>query len=118
MEQNWKELALEASRRLNRVSGDDINSVLLDVADAAEAASFLLLKANEQDLAKMDKSNPMYDRLMLTEERIKGIAADMRKVASLPSPLDRVLEERTLPNGLHLVKRSVPFGVIGIIYEA
>ncbi|MBQ5524984.1 MAG: glutamate-5-semialdehyde dehydrogenase [Paludibacteraceae bacterium] len=118
MEQNWKELALEASRRLNRVSGDDINSVLLDVADAAEAASFLLLKANEQDLAKMEKSNPMYDRLMLTEERIKGIAADMRKVATLPSPLDKVLEERTLPNGLHLVKRSVPFGVIGIIYEA
>lgn len=116
--ENWKELALEASRRLNRVSGDDINSVLLDVADAAEAASFLLLKANEQDLAKMDKSNPMYDRLMLTEERIKGIAADMRKVATLPSPLDKVLEERTLPNGLHLVKRSVPFGVIGIIYEA
>ena len=92
--------------------------MLLDVADAAEAASFLLLKANEQDLAKMDKSNPMYDRLMLTEERIKGIAADMRKVATLPSPLDKVLEERTLPNGLHLVKRSVPFGVIGIIYEA
>lgn len=116
--ENWKELALEASRRLNRVSNDDINSVLLDVADAAEAASFLLLKANEQDLAKMDKSNPMYDRLMLTEERIKGIAADMRKVATLPSPLDKVLEERTLPNGLHLVKRSVPFGVIGIIYEA
>lgn len=116
--ENWKELALEASRRLNRVSNDDINSVLLDVADAAEAASFLLLRANEQDLAKMDKSNPMYDRLMLTEERIKGIAADMRKVATLPSPLDKVLEERTLPNGLHLVKRSVPFGVIGIIYEA
>lgn len=116
--ENWKELALEASRRLNRVSNDDINSVLLDVADAAEAASFLLLKANEQDLAKMDKSNPMYDRLMLTEERIKGIAADMRKVATLPSPLDKVLEERTLPNGLHLLKRSVPFGVIGIIYEA
>ena len=118
MEQNWKELALEASRKLNRVSNDEINSVLLDVADAAEAASFLLLKANEQDLAKMEKSNPLYDRLMLTEERIKGIAADMRKVASLPSPLNRVLEERTLPNGLHLTKRSVPFGVIGIIYEA
>ena len=118
MEQNWKELALEASRKLNRVSNDEINSVLLDVADAAEAASFLLLKANEQDLAKMEKSNPLYDRLMLTEERIKGIAADMRKVASLPSPLNRVLEERTLPTGLHLTKRSVPFGVIGIIYEA
>ncbi len=115
---NWKESALAASRKLNLLSEEEINSVLLDVADAAEAASFLLLKANEKDLAKMERTNPLYDRLMLTEERIKGIAADMRKVASLPSPLNRILEERTLPNGLRLTKCSVPFGVIGIIYEA
>lgn len=115
---NWKESALAASRKLNLLSEEEINSVLLDVADAAEAASFLLLKANEKDLAKMERTNPLYDRLMLTDERIKGIAADMRKVASLPSPLNRILEERTLPNGLRLTKCSVPFGVIGIIYEA
>lgn len=118
MEKDWKELALEASRKLNLLSEDEINSVLLDVADAAEIATPLLLAANSKDLEKMEKSNPLYDRLQLTEKRIKDIASDMRKVASLPSPLNRVLEERTLPNGLHLVKRSVPFGVIGIIYEA
>ena len=60
----------------------------------------------------------MYDRLLLTEDRLKGIAADIRKVAQLPSPLNKVLEQRTLPNGLELKKVSVPFGVIGIIYEA
>lgn len=115
---NWKEAALAASRKLNLLSEAEINSVLLDVADAAEAASFLLLRANEADLAKMDKSNPLYDRLMLTEKRIKDIAADVRKVSTLPSPLGRVVEERTLPNGLHLTKRTVPFGVVGIIYES
>ncbi len=115
---NWKEDALAASRKLNLLSEEEINSVLLDVADAAEAASFLLLKANEADLAKMDKSNPLYDRLMLTEQRIKDISADLRKVSTLPSPLGKILEERTLPNGLHLTKRTVPFGVVGIIYEA
>ncbi|MCQ2350467.1 MAG: glutamate-5-semialdehyde dehydrogenase [Paludibacteraceae bacterium] len=115
---NWKEQALEASRKLNLVSGDVINSVLLDVADAAEASTAELLAANQKDLDKMDSSNPLYDRLQLTEKRIKDIASDMRKVASLDSPLNKVLEERTLPNGLQLKKLSVPFGVIGIIYEA
>ncbi len=115
---NWKEQALEASRKLNLVSGNIIDSVLLDVADAAEASTSELLAANQKDLDKMDKSNPLYDRLQLTEKRISDIAADMRKVASLESPLDKIIEERTLSNGLHLTKRSVPFGVIGIIYEA
>ncbi|MBR4134774.1 MAG: glutamate-5-semialdehyde dehydrogenase, partial [Bacteroidales bacterium] len=77
-----------------------------------------LLEANAADLAAMDRSNPLYDRLMLTEERLKGIASDMRHVAALPSPLGRTLVERTLPNGLRLRKVSVPFGVIGVIYEA
>ncbi|MCQ2369270.1 MAG: glutamate-5-semialdehyde dehydrogenase [Paludibacteraceae bacterium] len=115
---NWKEQALEASRKLNLISGDVINRVLLDVADIAEDSTSELLAANQKDLDKMDKSNPLYDRLQLTEKRISDIAADMRKVASLESPLDKIIEERTLPNGLHLTKRSVPFGVIGIIYEA
>lgn len=118
MENNWKEQALEASRKLNLVSPEKINAVLNDVAAAAEAATAELLAANQKDLDKMERSNPLYDRLQLTEQRIKDIAADMRKVATLESPLDRILEERTLPNGLHITKRSVPFGVIGIIYEA
>ena len=66
----------------------------------------------------MDKANPLYDRLQLTPGRLDGIASDMRNVASLPSPLHRVLCERTLPNGMRLKCVSVPFGVIGMIYEA
>ena len=66
----------------------------------------------------MDPANPLYDRLKLTPERLEGIASDMRQVAKLPSPLGRILEDRTLPNGLRLRKVSVPFGVIGVVYEA
>lgn len=120
MEQNntWGELALIASRKLNLLSDEEKNKVLWAVADEAESKTAEILAANQKDLDAMDKENPMYDRLLLTEERIAGIASDMRKVASLPTPLDRVLEQRTLPNGLKLKKVSVPFGVIGIIYEA
>lgn len=99
--------------------GDDIrNKVLLNVADAIEAQTAGLLAANREDLDRMDSSNPLYDRLKLTESRLHGIAEDMRRVASLPCPVDRILESRTLPNGLELSKVSVPFGVIGVIYEA
>lgn len=108
----------EASRTLALVSDEARNAVLLRIADAIVAESGAILKANSADLAAMDKANPLYDRLMLTEERLAGIASDMRHVASLPSPLGRTLAERTLPNGLHLRKVSVPFGVIGVIYEA
>jgi glutamate-5-semialdehyde dehydrogenase len=94
------------------------NELLLALADATENHIDEILKANAEDLSKMDKSDSMYDRLLLTEDRLKGIAADIRKVAQLPSPLNKVLEQRTLPNGLELKKVSVPFGVIGIIYEA
>ncbi len=94
------------------------NTLLLRVADTICEESGALLEANAKDLAAMDRSNPLYDRLQLTEERLKGIAGDMRQVASLPSPLDRTLVCRTLPNGLKLRKVSVPFGVIGVIYEA
>lgn len=108
----------EASRTLALVSDEVRNAVLLRIADAIVAESGAILEANSADLAAMDKANPLYDRLMLTEERLAGIASDMRHVASLPSPLGRTLAERTLPNGLHLRKVSVPFGVIGVIYEA
>lgn len=107
-----------AARRLNECSQEEINEVLLSMADALEKHIPQVLEANAKDLARMDKANPMYDRLLLNEERLKGIAADTRKVATLPSPLGRILEERTLPNGLNLQRVSVPFGVIGVIYEA
>ena len=108
----------DASRALSLLDDAQRNAVLLHLADAIVADSAGLLEANAKDLAAMDRSNPLYDRLMLTEDRLKGIAADMRQVASLPSPLGRTLVERTLPNGLRLKKVSVPFGVIGVIYEA
>jgi len=108
----------DASRALSLLDDAQRNAVLLNLADAIVAGSAGLLEANAKDLAAMDRSNPLYDRLMLTEDRLKGIAADMRQVASLPSPLGRTLVERTLPNGLRLRKVSVPFGVIGVIYEA
>ena len=95
-----------------------INEILLAVADAAMEHCEDILKANIEDLGRMDVANPKYDRLKLTKERLEAIAADMRNVAALPSPLGRILEESVRPNGLHLKKISVPFGVIGIIYEA
>ncbi len=108
----------DASRALSLLDDSRRNAVLQHLADAIVAGSAGLLEANAVDLAAMDRSNPLYDRLMLTEDRLKGIAADMRQVASLPSPLGRTLVERTLPNGLRLRKVSVSFGVIGVIYEA
>ncbi len=107
-----------ASVQLNLLDEQKINEVLGCVADAAEAATDYILAENAKDLARMDRSNPMYDRLMLTPERIAGIAADMRQVATLPSPLGRVLEQWVRPNGMQITKVSVPFGVIGVVYEA
>ena len=110
--------AKAASLTLPMLSDDKRNAVLQAVARAIEARTPQLLEANAQDLTRMDRSNPMFDRLMLTADRLKGIASDMRHVSTLPSPLGRTLKETTLPNGLHLRRVSVPFGVIGMIYEA
>lgn len=107
-----------ASKTLNRLSDEAINRVLLDLADEAEKSADFILEENQKDLAKMERENPMYDRLLLTKERISAIAADIRNVAGLPSPLGKVLMESERPNGLKLKRVSVPFGVIGIIYEA
>lgn len=109
---------LKASRTLNLLSEEAINSVLTDVANAAEANIELILNENKKDLMRMERSDPKYDRLLLTADRIRGIAADIRNVASLPSPVGRLLSETVRPNGLKISKVSVPFGVIGIIYEA
>lgn len=103
---------------LNLADAGTINKVLEEVADAAVASGRRILEANALDLTAMDRSNPMYDRLLLTEERIAGIAADMRNVALLPSPLGKVQQELERPNGMTITRVSVPFGVIGIIYEA
>ena len=107
-----------ASRELATLSDERRNSVLRAVADAIVAHEQELLQANAKDLARMERSNPLYDRLQLTSKRLADIAADMRHVATLPSPLGNVLREKTLANGLRLRRVSVPFGVIGVVYEA
>ena len=107
-----------ASKTLALLSDQQRGDVLLAVADAIEDNKASILAANAQDLAKMEPTNPLYDRLQLTERRLNDIAADMRNVASLPSPLGHVTKQKTLPNGLRLCRVSVPFGVIGMIYEA
>lgn len=107
-----------ASRRLNLLDEEHINAILLDVADATDARAEHILSENARDLALMDKNNPKYDRLQLTRQRLADITSDMRRVAGLPSPLGRVLAEWERPNGMAIRKVSVPFGVIGIIYEA
>ncbi|MBX0292239.1 glutamate-5-semialdehyde dehydrogenase [Hymenobacter sp. HSC-4F20] len=107
-----------ASRALGQLSAETIRGVLLDLAAAAVAETPFLLAENEKDLARMSPEDPKYDRLQLTAARLEAIAADIRNVAALPSPLGATLQERTLPNGLHLRKVRVPLGVVGVIYEA
>ena len=107
-----------ASKSLALLSDEQRNEILNAVADAIVGNKTRILDANAQDLAKMSKDNPLYDRLQLTDSRLEGIASDMRNVATLPSPLGHITKQKTLPNGLHLCRVSVPFGVIGMIYEA
>ena len=107
-----------ASRSLALLTDGQRNEILCAVADAIINNKERILKANAEDLAKMSKDNPLYDRLQLTDSRLEGIANDMRNVATLPSPLGHVTKQKTLPNGLRLCRVSVPFGVIGMIYEA
>jgi glutamate-5-semialdehyde dehydrogenase len=95
-----------------------VNKVLKDLAGLAIAETEYLLRENKKDLDKMDPSDPKYDRLMLTADRIEEIAEEIYHVAQLESPLGQVLSEKTMPNGLHISKIRVPLGVVGIIYEA
>lgn len=111
-------IAKKASRSLALITDQRRDEVLNAVADAIAANEETILAANARDLARMDSSNPLYDRLQLTPQRLADIAADMRHVAQLPSPLGRVLKEKTLENGLRLRRVSVPFGVIGMVFEA
>ena len=111
-------IAKKASRSLALISDARRDEVLNAVADAIAANEDAILAANAKDLARMDKANPLYDRLQLTPQRLADIASDMRHVAQLPSPLGRVLKEKTLENGLHLRRVAVPFGVIGMVFEA
>lgn len=107
-----------ASRKLSLLSEQKINDALLKLADAAVNDIPAILEANRKDLDRMAESDPRYDRLKLTGERVRDIADDIRNVAALPSPLGIPLEERKLKSGLDLRKITVPLGVVGVIYEA
>lgn len=107
-----------ASKELALISDERKNNILEAVAEAVMQQKEMLLEENAKDLARMEKSNPLYDRLQLTEKRLEGIASDMRHVATLENPLGKVLKHKILDNGLILSRVSVPFGVIGVIYEA
>lgn len=107
-----------AGRSLIRMSEERVNEILLAMADETLIQAANILEENEKDLARMSPEDPKYDRLKLSETRLAAIAADIRHVAALPTPLGRVLKHSVLPNGLELKRVSVPFGVIGVIYEA
>ncbi len=108
----------EASLSLTGISDAKVNAILNDVAAESLMNSEVILAENRKDLEKMDPENPLYDRLKLDETRLEGICSDMRNVTLLPSPLGIVEKHKILPNGLELTRVSVPFGVIGIVYEA
>ncbi len=112
------EASLVASRTLGLLEQSRIDAILLAVADAAIANTDKILSANALDLAKMERENPLYDRLLLTAERIESIASDMRSVAQLNSPVGETMSDAVRPNGMEIRKVRVPFGVIGVIYEA
>ena len=107
-----------AARKALCLDTETINGVLRTLADEAERATEHILIENQRDLDRMDPQDPKYDRLQLTPERIQSMAADLRQVAKLPSPLGKTLDEKHLDNGLSLRKVSVPLGVVGVIYEA
>ena len=118
------ELALKAraaSRSLSTATGDQRSQALREIADEIDRTSVFILAANAEDMARAKSENmhpQMQDRLLLTADRIKGISSGVRQVAALENPLGRVIREKDLPNGLHLEQRTVPFGVVGMVYEA
>ena len=112
------ERARVASRELALLDGGAINRVLERVADRTVERADEILEANARDLARMSPDNTLYDRLLLTEDRIDGIAADIRNVARLPSPVGEELSRTVQPNGMTISKVRVPFGVVGVIFEA
>ncbi len=113
--------AKDASRRVGLLTDVEKRDALLAIADAIEAAAPQVVEANRADLERGRKtglSEGLQDRLRLDEPRVAALAAAVRDVAALPDPVGRVLDERTLPNGVQLQKVAVPFGVVGSIYEA
>ncbi len=109
---------VKAGQTLNMLDEAGINRVLKNLADKTIRSCDYILAENKKDLIRMPESDPRYDRLLLTRSRIEAIASDIRMVSELPYPAGRILSETTQKNGLNIKRITVPFGVIGIIYEA
>lgn len=108
----------KSSQSLITLDSAVINKALLVLADELACNIPFIVSENEKDLIRMDRSDPKYDRLMLTPDRISSIASGIKNIVSLPDPAGRILLEKTMPNGLKIKKISVPFGVVGVIFEA
>ena len=108
----------KAATILRNATDAQVKKVLITLADTVEKNSTLIIKANKKDVAKQDANDPKVDRLLLNEERIQNIVGAIRQIAKLPNPSGKVLEKRTLYNGLELEKMAVPLGVVGVIYES
>lgn len=117
MKQYFEQAQL-ASRSVPLVEPSQIDDFLIQLAQRIYDEHDLILAANQLDLVRMSEHDPKFDRLKLTSERLFGITDDMRRIASMPSPLGIELDKRNLPNGLEIKRITVPLGVIGIIYEA
>lgn len=115
---NHFEQAKQATRNIISLNKETINLVLTDLAASLIANSDFILSENQKDLDRMPKTDPKYDRLALTTERISAIADDVKSVVKLTNPLGNVINDRTLPNNLNIKKVRVPLGVVGVIYEA
>lgn len=118
MPNNYFENAKQATRNMVSLNKETINLALNHLADALIANTAFILAENQKDLDRMPESDPKYDRLKLTEQRIKDIAGDVKNVATLSNPLGNIIQEKTLPNNLNIKKVRVPLGVVGVIYEA
>jgi glutamate-5-semialdehyde dehydrogenase len=108
----------KASKGLHRFADEAIRDLLYSIADEVEADISSILKANAKDIKKMASTDPMVDRLQLNEQRLKGIANAIRNIAELPSPVGQLILKRKIRKGLELKKMTVPFGVVGVIYES
>ena len=112
------EKAQKVAATLSALSGEKRNEILLFIGESVIKETDRILSENQKDLARMEVSDPKYDRLKLTEERIEGMVSDLKSVTRLPSPLGKILSETIRPNGLKITKRIVPFGLIGVIFES
>jgi glutamate-5-semialdehyde dehydrogenase len=115
---HWFQAAKNAEKAMAFLNDSTINKILMAVGDSVLSQIKEILYENKKDLDRMNPADPKYDRLKLTAERIEGMVADLMSITKLSSPIGRILMETTRPNNLKITKVSVPFGLIGIIYEA